>query len=93
MIPYNVIVENMNNDTTIHEWERKEQMKKQYVVPMADKVDFDYEENVVASGSQHECNCNWSDWYSNNYSSNYSSSFMAFIGKTWKFFMGLFGRH
>lgn len=26
-------------------------MKKQYVAPMADKVDFDYEENVVASGS------------------------------------------
>ena len=32
-------------------------MKKQYVAPMADKVDFDYEENVVASGTpkQHDC--------------------------------------
>ena len=34
-------------------------MKKQYVAPMAEKVDFDYEENVVASGPQKQCDYNW----------------------------------
>jgi hypothetical protein len=29
-------------------------MKKQYVAPIAEKVDFDYEENVTASGAREE---------------------------------------
>lgn len=38
-------------------------MKKQYVAPMADKVDFDYEENVVASGAkQHDCSGKSYSW-------------------------------
>ncbi len=31
-------------------------MKKKYVAPVADKVDFDYEENVVASGTPSQTN-------------------------------------
>ena len=41
----------MNTNTMVPKWERKEQMKKQYVTPLADKVEFDYEENVVASNA------------------------------------------
>lgn len=40
-------------------------MKKQYVAPMADKVDFDYEENVVASGmpsKEYDCTCSWGNF-------------------------------
>ncbi|MBQ6061050.1 MAG: hypothetical protein IJL36_06355 [Clostridia bacterium] len=38
-------------------------MKKQYVAPMADKVDFDYEENVTASGAkQHDCSGKSYSW-------------------------------
>ncbi len=45
-------------------------MKKQYVAPMADKVDFDYEENVVASGAkEHDCSGRSYNW-----SWNYSAS-------------------
>ena len=58
----------------------KEQMKKQYVAPMADKVNFDYEENVVASGSK-ECGCYWSGWNSNSYSYSHSWSFSINWGK------------
>ena len=61
LIPYNVIVENMNGDTTILERERKEKMKKQYVAPIADKVDFDYEENVTASGPSTPTNKGYCD--------------------------------
>lgn len=38
----------------VPERERKERMKKQYVAPIAEKVDFDYEENVTASGAREE---------------------------------------
>ena len=65
-------------------------MKKQYVAPMADKVDFDYEENVVASGSK-ECGCNWSGWNSNSYSYSNSWSFKIDFGKVWNFVKGIFG--
>lgn len=49
-------------------------MKKQYVAPMADKVDFDYEENVVASGAkQHDCSCKTYSWgWSWNWSWNFN---------------------
>ena len=44
-------------------------MKKQYVAPMADKEDFDYEENVVASGAK-EHDCSGKSW-----SYSYTASF------------------
>ena len=59
-------------------------MKKQYVAPMADKVDFDYEENVVASGAkQHDCSGKSYGW---SWSWSWSGGF-----NFWDFLKKLFG--
>lgn len=59
-------------------------MKKQYVAPMADKVDFDYEENMVASGTpkQHDCSGKSYGW---SWSWSWSGSF-----NLWDFLKKLF---
>ena len=46
-------------------------MKKLYIAPKADKIDFNYTENVTASGAGHECPGNggnnqpkpWYPWF------------------------------
>ena len=59
-------------------------MKKQYVAPMADKVDFDYEENVVASGTpKHDCSGKSYGW---SWSWSWSGGF-----NFWDFLKKLFG--